>query len=83
MKATGKCPRCQDETYERFSTHAYCHSCNYSPDFSIQRMQCADDLPIPPWALEAIKQMNTQNLVGALMPLPMKQKIKTKKGSAA
>jgi hypothetical protein len=83
MRTTGKCPRCQDETYERFSTHAYCHSCNYSPDFSIQRRQCGDDLPIPPWAHEAIKQMNKQKSVAALMPLPMNQKPKSKKGSAA
>ena len=83
MRATGKCPRCQDETYERFSTHAYCYSCNYSPDFSVQRMQCADDLPIPPWAFEAVKEMNDQKLVGAPMPLPIRQKTKSKKGSAA
>lgn len=83
MRATGKCPRCQDETYERFSTHAYCHSCNYSPDFSIQRRQCGDDLPIPPWAYEALKQMNAKKSAAALMPLPMKQKTKSKKGSAA
>ena len=83
MRATGKCPRCQDETYERFSTHAYCHSCNYSPDFSIQRRQCGDDLPIPPWAHEALKEMNTQKRKVALMPLPLNQKSKSKKGSAA
>lgn len=83
MRATRKCPRCQDETYERFSTHSYCHSCNYSPDFSIQRMQCTDDLSIPPWAFEAIKEMNTQKPVGAPMPLPIKQKTKSKKESAA
>lgn len=83
MKTTGKCPRCQDETYERFSTHAYCHSCNYSPDFSIQRKESGDDLPIPPWAHEALKHMNKQISVATFMPLTMNQKTKSKKGSAA
>lgn len=83
MYAAGKCPRCQDEAYERFSTHAYCHSCNYSPDFSIQRMQCSDDLPIPKWAAEAVKQMNKKTLAQVISPAPTISKTKPKKGSAA
>lgn len=81
MKTKGKCPRCEDETYERFSSHAYCHSCNYSPDFSIERRHCADDLPIPPWALEALKQ-TPKTLEVQFPPLPNRNS-NIKKGSAA
>ncbi len=43
------CPRCNDRSYEVLKTHAYCVSCNYSPDLTDQRLS-SDDLPIPAWA---------------------------------
>lgn len=45
------CPRCNDRSYEVLRTHAYCVSCNYSPDLS-DRPMSSDDLPIPAWAEE-------------------------------
>jgi hypothetical protein len=43
------CPRCNDRSYEVLKTHAYCVSCNYSPDLMAKPMS-SDDLAIPPWA---------------------------------
>lgn len=43
------CPRCNERSYEVLRTHAYCVSCNYSPDLTDQRLS-SDDLPIPAWA---------------------------------
>lgn len=42
------CPRCNDSCYEVLRTHAYCVSCNYSPDL-VDRPMSTDDLPIPTW----------------------------------
>ncbi|MGK5083093.1 hypothetical protein WDW37_07280 [Bdellovibrionota bacterium FG-1] len=43
------CPRCGDQGYERLSSHDYCVSCDYSPDFDM-----TVDLPIPFWAQKAV-----------------------------
>ena len=43
------CPRCNDRSYEVLRTHAYCVSCNYSPDL-LDRPMSSDDLSIPAWA---------------------------------
>lgn len=43
------CPRCYDRSYEVLKTHAYCVSCNYSPDLTDQALS-SDNLPIPAWA---------------------------------
>ena len=43
------CPRCNERGYEVLKTHAYCVSCNYSPDL-MDRPSSPDDLPIPAWA---------------------------------
>jgi len=41
------CPRCAERGYDRLRTHAYCVSCNYSPDFE-------EELSVPPWVLKYI-----------------------------
>jgi hypothetical protein len=41
------CPRCAERGYDRLRTHAYCVSCNYSPDFEAE-------LSVPPWVLKYI-----------------------------
>jgi hypothetical protein len=46
------CPRCNERGYEVLKTHAYCVSCNYSPDLMDQPTS-SDDLPIPTWAEKA------------------------------
>lgn len=46
------CPRCNERGYEVLKTHAYCVSCNYSPDL-MDRPMSSDDLPIPAWAEKA------------------------------
>lgn len=46
------CPRCNEKSYEIFSTHSACTSCNYSPDFLDHRKLKSSDLQIPPWADE-------------------------------
>lgn len=43
------CPCCNDRSYEVLKTHAYCASCNYSPDLTGHSMS-SDDLSIPAWA---------------------------------
>jgi hypothetical protein len=48
-----KCPRCQENAYEKLSTHGYCFNCNYSPDLAGYKKSSSDDLPIPPWASDA------------------------------
>lgn len=45
-----KCPRCNDAGYQRFRTHSYCASCNYSNAYD------SDELgAIPKWALDVLK----------------------------
>ena len=47
----GKCPRCHDGGFQRFTTHAYCVGCNYyeahDPD---------EFLAIPGWVFKALKE---------------------------
>lgn len=43
------CPRCNERGYEVLKTHAYCVSCNFSPDL-MDQSRTSDDLPIPAWA---------------------------------
>ena len=43
------CPRCNERGYEVLKTHAFCVSCNYSPDL-MDRPMSSDNLPIPGWA---------------------------------
>lgn len=47
------CPRCNERSYEVLKTHAYCVSCDYSPDLTDQPLS-SDDLPIPAWAEKAV-----------------------------
>ena len=49
------CPRCHERGYEVLKTHAYCVSCNYSPDL-MDRPMSSDDLPIPAWAEKVAAQ---------------------------
>lgn len=55
-----KCPRCNEKTYELLKTHSYCLCCNYSPDLIDYRRKSADDLPIPPWAAEAVMEVKIE-----------------------
>lgn len=55
-----KCPRCNEKTYEQLKTHSYCLCCNYSPDLVEHRSSSAEDLPIPPWASEAVLETKTE-----------------------
>lgn len=54
-----KCPRCNEKSYERLKTHSYCVCCNYSPDLDSYKKPTADELPIPPWAAKAVKNIKT------------------------
>lgn len=47
------CPRCNDQSYEILKTHAFCVSCNYSPDLLVHTKKLSADLPIPSWATKA------------------------------
>lgn len=49
-----KCPRCQTMRYEKLKTHSYCSECNYTPDLTARQL-ADDDLPIPQWAIDAVK----------------------------
>lgn len=52
------CPRCNERGYEVLKTHAYCVSCNYSPDLLYPKQAPADDLPIPDWAAKAVREQS-------------------------
>lgn len=52
------CPRCNDRGYEVLKTHAYCVSCNYSPDLLYRKPMSSDDLPIPEWAAKAVREQS-------------------------
>lgn len=54
MKRWQTCPRCQMQSYEVLRTHAYCCSCNYSPD-CVDYMQ---DLAIPDWVYRKIEKFS-------------------------
>lgn len=48
-----RCPRCGEKTYEILSTHCYCVSCNYSPEFQTE----SDSPPIPVWAIQQLAKL--------------------------
>lgn len=52
------CPRCNDRGYEVLKTHAYCVSCNYSPDLLYRTKISSDNLPIPEWAAKAARKQS-------------------------
>ena len=83
MKGLYKCPRCNEKTYEKLSTHSYCVSCNYSPDLVNYRKSSADDLPIPPWATAAVKQMEKKEKIKCPVIIEAEKKTKKSVGSAA
>ncbi len=83
MSTIVNCPRCNERTYEKLSTHAYCVSCNYTPDLLNYRKSSGDDLPIPPWAEEALANMHKSSARPAVKFMPLVQKPNSQKGSAA
>ncbi len=83
MSTIVNCPRCNERTYEKLSTHAYCVSCNYAPDLLNYRKSSGDDLPIPPWAEEALAKMKTSSARYIVKLPPPIQKSNSQKGSAA
>lgn len=83
MSTIVNCPRCTERTYEKLSTHSYCVSCNYTPDFLNFRKSSGDELPIPPWAEEALVKMQTSSARPGLKLTPLNQKTNFQKGSAA
>lgn len=46
-----KCPRCEDFAFERFKTHDYCLSCNFSTELDLR----AKEYNVPKWALDSMK----------------------------
>ncbi|MGE3261373.1 MAG: hypothetical protein AB7K68_06310 [Bacteriovoracia bacterium] len=55
------CPRCNERGYEVLKTHAFCVSCNYSPDL-MDRPRSSDDLPIPAWAEKVAAQKSREKI---------------------
>lgn len=55
------CPRCHEGGYEILATHSHCVNCNYSLGNDFSYLSNGDDLPIPKWALDAIKQYDESN----------------------
>ncbi len=55
-----KCPRCGEQTLDRFQTHSYCAHCNYDEIY-------ADEfLAIPQWALEFLKTAKPKSIIREL-----------------
>ncbi len=77
------CPRCGEKTLEKLATHSHCGHCNYAPDLLQHRNLCGDDLPIPPWAAQAVKQSITRDAKAFTAKTSIQPKTKFKKGSAA
>ena len=54
------CPRCRDKTYETFSSHTICHSCNYTREFDVSLKKSHN---VPKWAIDAFKNsLKKENL---------------------
>ena len=85
MSTLRTCPRCNERTFEKLVTHSHCLCCNYAPDLLTYRKSksSGDELPIPPWAAEAVAQMKSIKAHSVVEQLPFNEKSKNKKGSAA
>lgn len=64
------CPRCNERGYEVLHTHAYCVNCNYSPDLLYRKRMSADDLPIPPWAAQAVADADQSQIAKVIQLKP-------------
>jgi hypothetical protein len=74
MSQMRKCPRCEEKAYQRFSTHSYCSSCNYSPDYESRYGLPKDSAPIPSWVDKALADTNGQKTVSSVSLLPSLKK---------
>ncbi len=77
MSMLRNCPRCNERTFEKLATHSHCLCCNYTPDLLNYSKSSHDDLPIPPWAAEAVANTPSKK-ESVVSPIE-----KEKKGSAA
>lgn len=83
MSTLRTCPRCNERTFEKLATHSHCLCCGYSHDLLIFEKQTSDDLPIPPWALEAFYKTQSEKTKSAFNENNLNENPKNKKGSAA
>lgn len=77
------CPRCNERGYEVLKTHAYCVSCNYSPDLLYRKKMSSDDLPIPEWAAKAVREQSAPATTNIIPINIKKSKITDFEGGAA
>ncbi len=77
------CPRCGAGGFECLKTHSYCVDCNYSPDLLSYHESSGDDLPIPPWAAKAYKQIQSNKKRKVIELVPQDKKPNHRKGKAA
>ncbi|MGE0631456.1 MAG: hypothetical protein AB7O96_03550 [Pseudobdellovibrionaceae bacterium] len=77
------CPRCNERTFEKLASHSYCLCCDYTPDLLDYKKSSGDDLPIPPWAAKAAKQMQSTKCQEVVEPIPQLKKRNDKKRRAA
>lgn len=83
MSTLRTCPRCHERTFEKLSTHSHCLCCNYSPDLLSQRKPAGDDLPIPPWAAKAVREMMSNYNHTVVEPIFVNQKFEKPKRKLA
>lgn len=79
MSKMMSCPRCGDHAYEKLKTYSCCYSCNYTPETADHWKYDQENVPIPSWAMQALKEIEMDRVkrtrkVSAIVP---------KKGSAA
>ncbi len=64
------CPRCGERSFESFSSHDYCSSCNYSNSYLDDH-----EVSVPKWALDAFNSLEEKESKEEVITLPKAKEV--------